>query len=76
MILGCGTSWHAGLVGRYLLEQLAALPVEVEYASEYRYRTQLAVPGTLVVAISQSGETADTLEALKTARQMGRLIPL
>ena len=71
VILGCGTSWHAGLVGRYLIEELAGIPVEVEYASEYRYRTRIAVPGTLTVAISQSGETADTLEALRRARALG-----
>jgi glucosamine--fructose-6-phosphate aminotransferase (isomerizing) len=75
VILGCGTSWHAGLVGRHIIEELAAVPVEVEYASEYRYRTQIAVPGTLAVAISQSGETADTLEAMRVARATGaRLI--
>jgi glucosamine--fructose-6-phosphate aminotransferase (isomerizing) len=71
VILACGTSWHAGLVGRNVVEALAAIPVEVEYASEYRYRTQIAVPGTLTVAISQSGETADTLEAMRVARAMG-----
>jgi glucosamine--fructose-6-phosphate aminotransferase (isomerizing) len=71
VILACGTSWHAGLVGRNVVEELAAIPVEVEYASEYRYRTQIAVPGTLTVAISQSGETADTLEAMRVARAMG-----
>src|SRR6267154_861497 len=71
VIVACGTSWHAGLVGRHILETLARLPVEVEYASEYRYRTQLGLPGTLVVAISQSGETADTLEAMRAARAAG-----
>jgi len=71
VILGCGTSWHAGLVGRYLIEELAGIPVEVEYASEYRYRTSIAVRGTLTVAISQSGETADTLEAMRRARALG-----
>jgi glucosamine--fructose-6-phosphate aminotransferase (isomerizing) len=70
-ILACGTSWHAGLVGRYVIEELAAVPVEVEYASEYRYRTQLATPGTLTLVISQSGETADTLEAMRVARATG-----
>jgi glucosamine--fructose-6-phosphate aminotransferase (isomerizing) len=75
VILACGTSWHAGLVGRHIIEELAAIPVEVEYASEYRYRTQIALPGTLTVSISQSGETADTLEAMRVARAMGsRLI--
>jgi glucosamine--fructose-6-phosphate aminotransferase (isomerizing) len=77
LILGCGTSWHAGLVGRHVIEQLAAIPVEVEYASEYRYKTQIAVPGTLTIAISQSGETADTLEAMRVARAAGsRLLGL
>src|SRR2546421_906899 len=71
VIVACGTSWHAGLVGRHIIETVARLPVEVEYASEYRYRTQLGLPGTLVVAISQSGETADTLEAMRTARAAG-----
>jgi glucosamine--fructose-6-phosphate aminotransferase (isomerizing) len=71
VIVACGTSWHAGLVGRYLIEELAGIPVEVEYASEYRYRRQLAVPGTLTIAISQSGETADTLEALRAAKAAG-----
>ncbi|MGH7699669.1 MAG: glutamine--fructose-6-phosphate transaminase (isomerizing) [Gemmatimonadales bacterium] len=71
VIVACGTSWHAGLVGRHLIEGLAGIPVEVEYASEYRYRPQLHVPGTLVIAISQSGETADTLEAMRAARAVG-----
>jgi len=71
VIVACGTSWHAGLVGRHVLEELVGVPVLVEYASEYRYRTQLRVPGTLTVAISQSGETADTLEALRAARAAG-----
>jgi glucosamine--fructose-6-phosphate aminotransferase (isomerizing) len=71
LILGCGTSWHAGLVGRFAIEELAAIPVEVEYASEYRYRTKIAVPGTLAVVISQSGETADTLEAMRAAKATG-----
>ena len=74
VILGCGTSWHAGLVGRHLLEELAGIPVDVEYASEYRYRRQLRLPGTLTVAISQSGETADTLEAVRAARAAGSLV--
>jgi glucosamine--fructose-6-phosphate aminotransferase (isomerizing) len=71
VIVACGTSWHAGLVGRHVLEELVGVPVSVEYASEYRYRTPLRVPGTLTVAISQSGETADTLEALRAARAAG-----
>jgi glucosamine--fructose-6-phosphate aminotransferase (isomerizing) len=71
VIVACGTSWHAGLVGRHVIEELAHVPVEVEYASEYRYRPQLQLPGTLTIAISQSGETADTLEAMRTARAAG-----
>jgi len=71
VIVACGTSWHAGLVGRHIIEQLARLPVEVEYASEYRYRPQLGLAGTLTLAISQSGETADTLEAMRAARVAG-----
>jgi glucosamine--fructose-6-phosphate aminotransferase (isomerizing) len=69
VIVACGTSWHAALIGRQILEQLAAIPVQVEYASEYRYQPQLPQPNTLTLAISQSGETADTLEALRVARQ-------
>jgi glutamine---fructose-6-phosphate transaminase (isomerizing) len=71
VIVACGTSWHAGLVGRDLIEELAGIPVQVEYASEYRYRRALVAPGTLTLAISQSGETADTLEALRAARRAG-----
>src|SRR5207302_1974617 len=71
VIVACGTSWHAGLVGRHYIEELAAIPVSVEYASEYRYRRQLHIPGTLTIVISQSGETADTLEALRAARSAG-----
>src|SRR5436309_8709715 len=71
VILGCGTSWHAGLVGRDVVEELAGIPVQVEYASEYRYRRPLPLPGTLTIAISQSGETADTLAAMRTARAAG-----
>jgi glucosamine--fructose-6-phosphate aminotransferase (isomerizing) len=71
LIVGCGTSWHAGLVGRHVIEQLAGIPVDVEYASEYRYRPSLHEPGTVAVAISQSGETADTLEAMRAARAAG-----
>ena len=74
VILGCGTSWHAGLVGRYIIEELTAIPVDVEYASEYRYRSQIVMPGTLVIAISQSGETADTLEAMRLARETGATV--
>ena len=71
VIVACGTSWHAGLVGRHVLEELTGLPTQVEYASEYRYRRQLKVPGTLTIAVSQSGETADTLEAIRAARGGG-----
>lgn len=71
VIVACGTSWHAGLVGRYAIEELAGIPVEVEYASEYRYRRRIMEPGTLTIAISQSGETADTLEAMRAARAGG-----
>src|SRR5262245_41656541 len=70
-IVACGTSWHAGLVGRHILETLAQIPVNVEYASEYRYRLPLPQPNTLTIAISQSGETADTLEAMRAARAAG-----
>jgi glucosamine--fructose-6-phosphate aminotransferase (isomerizing) len=71
VIVACGTSWHAGLVGRQVIEELAGIPVSVEYASEFRYRRQLRLPGTLTIAISQSGETADTLEALRAAKGTG-----
>jgi glutamine---fructose-6-phosphate transaminase (isomerizing) len=71
VILACGTSWHSGLVGRDLIEELAGIPVQVEYASEYRYRRPIALQGTLAIAISQSGETADTLEAMRAARAAG-----
>ena len=72
LILACGTSYHAGLVARYWIEALAQVPVTVEVASEYRYRSSVADPHQLVVAISQSGETADTLAALKHARSLGQ----
>ena len=71
VIVACGTSWHAGLVGRHLIQTVAGIPVQVEYASEYRYSRPLGEPGTVAVAISQSGETADTLEAMRTARATG-----
>jgi len=67
----CGTSWHAALVGEYLLEDIARIPVEVEYASEFRYRRPVIAENTLVVAISQSGETADTLAAMREAKRQG-----
>jgi len=70
-IIACGTSWHAGLVGKYLIESLAHLPVETDYGSEYRYRDPITGPRTLAVVITQSGETADTLAALREARQKG-----
>jgi glucosamine--fructose-6-phosphate aminotransferase (isomerizing) len=70
-ILACGTSWHAGLVGKFLLEELVRLPVEVDYGSEYRYRRPIVTPKTLAVVITQSGETADTLAALREARRAG-----
>ena len=71
VITACGTSWHAALIGEYMLEELAGVPVEVEYASEFRYRSPVIEDGTLVLAISQSGETADTLAALEEARRQG-----
>jgi glucosamine--fructose-6-phosphate aminotransferase (isomerizing) len=71
VIVGCGTAYHAGLIGRYAIEQWARVPVEVEIASEYRYRNPIVGPADLVVGISQSGETADTLAAMKTARALG-----
>jgi len=71
VILACGTSWHAGLVGEYLLEEYAHIPVEVEYASEFRYRSPIIDPGTLCLVISQSGETIDTLEAMREAKRKG-----
>src|SRR5579862_7836096 len=70
-ILACGTSWHAGLVGKYMIEQLARVPVEVDYGSEYRYRDPIVPPHTLAVVITQSGETADTLAALRQAKKGG-----
>ncbi|HOD53187.1 MAG TPA: glutamine--fructose-6-phosphate transaminase (isomerizing) [Candidatus Cloacimonadota bacterium] len=70
-IIGCGTSWHAGLVGKHIIETLARIPVDVEYASEYRYRNPIVPDDTLVFVISQSGETADTLAALKEAKAKG-----
>jgi glucosamine--fructose-6-phosphate aminotransferase (isomerizing) len=66
-IVACGTSYHAGLVARYWLEDIAGIPCQVEVASEYRYRRRVSRPGTLLVTVSQSGETADTLAALRHA---------
>ncbi len=71
IILGCGTSWHAGLVAEYLFEEFARIPVEVEYASEFRYRNPIIRPDDVVIVISQSGETADTLAAIKSAKTIG-----
>ena len=71
IITACGTSWHSGLIGKYMLEELARMPTEVEYASEFRYRNPIVDDKTLVIAISQSGETADTLAALTEAKQRG-----
>jgi glucosamine--fructose-6-phosphate aminotransferase (isomerizing) len=70
-ILACGTSWHAGLVGKFFIESLARIPVEVDYGSEYRYRNPIVPPKTLTVIITQSGETADTLAALREAKRDG-----
>jgi glucosamine--fructose-6-phosphate aminotransferase (isomerizing) len=74
IIIACGTSWHAGLVGEYLIEDLARIPVEVEYASEFRYRNPIITEHDLVIAISQSGETADTLAAVELAKSKGATI--
>lgn len=74
IIISCGTSWHAGLIGEYLIEDLARIPVEVEYASEFRYRNPIITNEDVVIAISQSGETADTLAALKLAKEKGAFI--
>ncbi len=71
LVIACGTSWHAGLVGEYAIEELARVPVEVDLASEFRYRNPIIDDDTLVIAISQSGETADTLAALRLARERG-----
>ena len=74
IIVACGTSWHAGLVGEYLFEDLTRIPVEVEYASEFRYRNPIVNENDVVIAISQSGETADTLAAIKLAKEKGATI--
>ena len=73
-IIGCGTSWHAGLVGEYIFEQISRIPVEVEYASEFRYRDPIINANDIVIAISQSGETADTLAAMKLAKDRGAFV--
>jgi glucosamine--fructose-6-phosphate aminotransferase (isomerizing) len=74
IIVACGTSWHAGLVGEYLIEEYARVPVEVEYASEFRYRNPIITDKDLVIAISQSGETADTMAAIELAKEKGATI--
>lgn len=74
LIVACGTSWHAGLVAEYLIEEFARVPVEVEYASEFRYRNPILKEGDIVIAISQSGETADTLAAIELAKSKGAMI--
>jgi len=74
IIIACGTSWHAGLVGEYLIEEYARVPVEVEYASEFRYRNPIISEKDLVIAISQSGETADTMAAIELAKEKGATI--
>ena len=74
ILTACGTAWHAGIVGEFLFEQLARIPCEVEYASEFRYRNPIVEEGTLVIAISQSGETADTLAAIEQAKERGATV--
>ena len=71
LLLACGTSWHASLVGKFLIERMARIPVEVDYGSEFRYRSPVASPGTIAIGVSQSGETADTVAALQEARRLG-----
>lgn len=74
IIVACGTSWHAGLVAEYVIEELCRIPVEVEYASEFRYRNPIVNKGDIIIAISQSGETADTLVAIEKAKEQGAII--
>jgi glucosamine--fructose-6-phosphate aminotransferase (isomerizing) len=74
VIVACGTSWHAGLIAEYMIEELCRIPVEVEYASEFRYRNPIINKGDVIIAISQSGETADTLVALERAKEQGAFI--
>src|SRR6187431_1862638 len=74
IMIACGTSWHAGLVAEYIFEELCRIPVEVEYASEFRYRNPVVHPGDVIIAISQSGETADTLVAIESAKEKGAII--
>ncbi len=73
-MVACGTSWHAGLVAEYIFEELCRIPVEVEYASEFRYRNPVIHKGDMIIAISQSGETADTLVAIEKAKEQGAII--
>ena len=74
LIVACGTSWHAGLLAEYVIEELCRIPVEVEYASEFRYRNPVIHKGDVIIAISQSGETADTLVAIERAKEQGAII--
>ena len=71
LILACGTSWHAGCVAAYMLEEIARIPVQVEISSEFRYKNPIVPPGTFVIAISQSGETADTIAAVREVKAKG-----
>ncbi len=74
LIIACGTSWHAGLIAEYIIEELCRIPVEVEYASEFRYRNPVINKGDMIIAVSQSGETADTLVAIENAKEQGAII--
>ena len=74
IIIACGTSWHAGLIAEYIIEELCRIPVEVEYASEFRYRNPIVNKGDVIIAVSQSGETADTLVAIERAKEKGAFI--
>lgn len=74
IICACGTSWHAGLIGKYIIEELTRIPVDVEYASEFRYRKPVIFPDDVLIAISQSGETADTLAAIQLAKDAGAFL--
>ena len=74
VVVACGTSYHAGLIGRYAIEEWARLPVEMDVASEYRYRNPVVGPGDLVIGITQSGETLDTLAAMRLARERGATV--
>ena len=74
IIVACGTSWHAGLVAEYIIEDFVRIPVEVEYASEFRYRNPIVTSKDVIIAISQSGETADTLAAIKLAKEKGAFV--